>query len=82
MHERHLTPLDLVDDGQQEFIARAEVMQQHAMAGADGRGHIPQRPVADASYRELLHHRVEQLLAPLEVRRPGHRGDADARFGP
>ena len=35
-----LAALDLLDDRQQKFVPRAEVVQEHAVAGADRRGDI------------------------------------------
>jgi hypothetical protein len=35
-----LAAFDFLDDRQQHLLARAEVVQQHSMAGADGGGDI------------------------------------------
>ncbi len=76
-----LAALDLLDDRQQKLVSRAEVVQEHAVAGADRRGDVAKRSVTDATRRALRHHRVEQLLATFEIRCSGHRRAA-ARFGP
>ena len=80
--DRHLAALDLLDDREEQFAPRAEVVQQHSVAGADRFGDLAQRAVADPGPRELRDQRVEQLAAPVAVRRPGHRFVGAARCGP
>ena len=68
-----LTALDLLDDGEQQLVARTEVVEQHAMAGADGLCDLPQRPTTDATVGD----RVDRArrAAPGAVAR-----QADAAF--
>ena len=77
--DRHLATLDLVDDGEQQLVTGPEVVQQHSVTGADGFGDLAKRPIADAAVGEGLDEGVEQLPAPLDVRRSSH---AIARCAP
>ena len=67
-----MAALDPFDDRHKQVLARPEVVQQHSVAGADGGSDLAQRPIADAARGELLDQRIEQLLAPVQVRTAGH----------
>ena len=47
--------------GEQQLVARPEVVEEHAVAGADRLGDLAQRPPADAARGESVDERVEQL---------------------
>ena len=76
-----LAPFHLLDDRDEQLVARPEVVQQHPVAGADRLGELAQRAPSDAAARERGDHRVEQLPAPRVVTRTGQRGAA-ARSAP
>src|SRR5258708_7228916 len=72
-----LAALDLLDNRQQEFVPRAEVVMEHAVAGADRRGGLPGR---------LRRARLVGL-EPLADRGPGpvqsdEPGNRSGPFGP
>src|SRR6202020_3279278 len=52
-HQSHLAKLGFLDDGDQQFFSRTEVMQQHSVTSADGGGYVAEGPVADAAPGEL-----------------------------
>ena len=55
--------LHVVDHGPHQALARAEVVQQHAVAGADRPGDVAQAAVAQAAGRDLGHDAGEQVGA-------------------
>ena len=52
--------LHLADDGEQEAVPRAEVVEEHAMAGADGLGDAAQALVGQPLRREVRDDGIEQ----------------------
>src|SRR4051812_44326245 len=60
---RALPGLDRADDLDQEPLARAEVVAEHPVAGAEGGGEAAQAEVADAVLGDVLHGGREQALA-------------------
>src|SRR5699024_884577 len=60
---RVLPGLDGLDHGGEQSLARPEVVDEHAVAGADRGGDAPQALVADAVLGEVLEHRMEESIA-------------------
>ena len=65
---RELPALDLADDGHPQSVLRAEVMAEHAVAGAQFRRQPPQREIREAVLRDVVDRAVEQLLSGFAVR--------------
>jgi len=61
--ERALGPLHGLHDGHQQALAGAEVVDEHAMAGANSGGHLAQAEVGDAVVLDVVDDREEQLFA-------------------
>src|SRR5829696_1312064 len=57
-----LVRLDALDDGRQQPLARAEVMEEHPVAGPDLACEVPKRAVADPAPPHLLDDCVQDVL--------------------
>jgi hypothetical protein len=68
--ELALGGLDGVDDGDEQALLRAEVIDEHAVAGADRRRQLAQAEVGDAVRGDVLDRSVEQ--PPARIASPGH----------
>ncbi len=62
-----LALLDRSDHLDPEAFARAEVVDQHAVAGPDRGRQLAQREVADAALLDVLHRSFEQLFASVST---------------
>ena len=74
-----LTALDLLDDREQQLVARAEVVEQHAMTRADDLRDLAQRSSADATVGVRVDERVQQVGSSLVVRWSRHSAQRSAR---
>jgi hypothetical protein len=62
-HDLALALLDLVHDGHQQAVLGAEVVDEHAVAGAESGGQLAQAQVSQAVRGDVLDRGIEQALA-------------------